>query len=289
MSIHRDRRLLSVATIVVVFALLSTLSDRASAALTTLTSGNSVVEIESGAPGDDPADQGMLLWEVDGVSHLFQQWFWFRTGGVGGEIVLGELAPQTVTPVGTNQLILSYGDAADGFSITVIYTLTGGTPGSLSSAIGEQIVIENLSANPLDIHFFQYTDFDLGGDAGDDSARFVAANEVEQQDGGGSTLSEAIVTPAASHRQIDTFPAIFVDLTDALPTTLSDTPAIGVPFGPTDVTWAFQWDFVILPQGVQTISKIKSIQGVVPEPASIALWSLGAIGLIGIRSRKRRG
>jgi hypothetical protein len=253
----------------------------------TLTSGNSVVEIEEvGGAGVE----GMVEWEVDGVNHLFLQWFWQRVGGAGGEDVLSALTGPTASQPASNILTLGYGPGANGLAVDVTYTLTGGPSGSGSSVISELILLTNTTAAPMDLHFFQYTDFDLGNTPFDDVARLVPAllpNEIEQFDPD-TNFAEVITTPAASHYEIAIFPTIINDLTDGAPTTLNDTPGPGVPLGPADVSFAFQWDFTLAPQGVALISKTKHIQGVIPEPASLAIWGLGALSLTAFGLRRRR-
>jgi hypothetical protein len=233
----------------------------------------------------------MISWEVDGVNHLFQQWFWQRVGG-GAEAELGALGLTSATPTGSNILDLVYGPAVGGLQVSITYILTGGPSGSGTSGISEVITLKNTSSVAMDLHFFQYTDFDLGGvlDAFDDVARFttaIAGNEIEQFDPD-TNFSEVITTPAAGLHQISAFPAIHSSLTDGGPTTLTDTPAPGVLFGPADVEFAFRWDFTLAAGDETLISKTKRVRGVIPEPASLAIWGLGALSLSAFGLRRRR-
>jgi hypothetical protein len=91
-------------------------------------------------------------------------------------------------------------------------------------------------------------------------------------------LSETVVTPAPSHREIDFHPATLAKLSDAAPTTLSDTPTMTTVVGPGDLTWAYQWDFVLPAGGTYQISKDKHLTGI-PEPTAVVLLSLG-VGLV---------
>ena len=103
-----------------------------------------------------------------------------------------------------------------------------------------------------------------------------------------TVLSETVVTPAPSHYELATTFATLISLNDLLATTLSDLPLLGVPLGPTDATWAFQWDFSIGSGGSAIISKDKSIRRV-PEPGTLILFGFGLIGLaiLGRRYRYR--
>jgi hypothetical protein len=68
-----------------------------------------------------------------------------------------------------------------------------------------------------------------------------------------------------------------------LPTTLSDTPALGAVLGPADVTWAYQWDVIIQPGSTFQISKLKNLQAIhAPEPATVLLLGLGELALGGL-------
>jgi hypothetical protein len=226
-------------------------------------------------------------WQVDGVNQLRQQAFWYRVGNTAEQSVHSlpiafEMATNTNFDPNLDTLFTRYLGA--GFRIDMHYSLDGGLPGSRTSDLAEQISISNTGTSPLDFHFFQYNDFDLNGSAAGDSAVFTNANAVQQSEGALS-VSETVHTPAASHREIDTFAATLAKLTDAVPTTLSDLPATGTSLGPGDMTWAFQWDFTLLPGRTYLISKDKHLGGV-PEPTAAILLSMG-IGLLVAARRPR--
>jgi hypothetical protein len=254
-------------------------------ALFTLTDDNSSAQF------DTATDLNNFNWTVDGVDQLGRQAFWYRIGNVAEQSV--HTLPIGVQ--GTNdsnfdgnpdQLFVRY--LGNGFRIETRYTLDGGLPGSSVSDMGEQISITNTLDSPLDFHFFQYADFDLGGTPGGDSAVFTNVNTV-QQFKGASQLTETVVTPIPSHREIAFTPVTFNKLNDGVPTTLSDTPPIGTVFGPGDVTWAYQWDVLLQPGQTFEISKDKNLRAgaPVPEPATCSLLSLASCLLLA-RWRKRR-
>ena len=264
-----------------IFLSLSVLSgQRSFAGLFTLVDENSSAVFDTGSQAN------AFNWTVDGVDQLYQQAFWYRIGNVA-EQSLDTLPHPVEGTTDTNfdgdedTLFVRYNGA--GFNIDVRYTLDGGLPGSRASDIAEQISISNLGQSPLDFHFFQYADFDLNDTDGGDTAVFVNANTVHQSEGALS-VSETVITPAASHREIDFFPATRDELNDGVATTLSDTP-IGTVVGPGDVTWAFQWDFTVQPGNTFIISKDKRLSGV-PEPTACALLSIG-VGLLLAARRKR--
>jgi hypothetical protein len=243
----------------------------------TLTSGNTVVTY------DPDTQAGMSSWTVDGVNQLAKQWFWYRVGATGGESALNTLSHTTTTGTfGGAALVESVFTSPGNFSITITYTIKGGTVGSKKSDIAEVISIENLSGSALPIHFFQYSDFDLGGTANNDSGWMANPNTIDQSDLS-TALSETVATPGANEYQvgIGTAAGLMASLNDALPTTLSDTPLIGIAnkIGPTNVAWAFQWDFNIAGNDSALISKDKQISPTPDVGSTLALLGAALTGL----------
>jgi hypothetical protein len=139
----------------------------AGAAVHLLTHNNSTVEI------DDASAAGMFNWTVDGVDQMSQQWFWYRIGSTGGEssIYTIDATPTAAVALGR---ILSLTYTADNIEIEILYTLTGGAAGSGTSDVAETISIHNTSSDVMELHFFQYSDFDLNGMAGGQTAQFIS-------------------------------------------------------------------------------------------------------------------
>jgi hypothetical protein len=269
MPIQKFKRAATIALIVVAAVTFS--AARAQAAILAVTDLNTFVQVDSSS------QSGMFTWEVDGVDQMFQQWFWYRVGS-GPEASINTLTPTAAGVVGRN-IVTNY--AGNGFTIEVTYLVTGGTANSGTSDVAETIRIINTGTAPLDFHFFQYSDFDLCGNAGGETATFVNANTVDQTDIGGCHLSETVVTPDASHREAGIFAATLSSLNDGGATLLSDNVSSG--FG--DATWAFQWDVVIGAGGSFIISKDKHLSAI-PEPASLFLLGSGLLG--GLKAARRR-
>ena len=146
----------------------------------TLLSNNSKVVINDDGP------LGVDQWQVSGVNQLQQEWFWFRVGSTGPQSSLdtlqlvGSPVPVDSTGGGTpNFVSTTYQTApaaANPFKINVTYNLTGGATGSPSSDLAEAIKITNTGTSNLQFHFFEYTNFDLGGTAGGDSVQIIGGN-----------------------------------------------------------------------------------------------------------------
>lgn len=243
----------------------------ASATQFTLVDGNSVVGINT------MSQDGMYSWLVNGQPQLAKQWFWFRVGNTPESSldslpIVFEGTQDSNSFPGPERLFVVYADPNQRFEISLDLFLGGGAPGTPNSTLVEAIRIHNLQSTPLSMSFFQYVDFDLGGTPLGDTVERVNANTMLQTSGP-LTVSESVVTPQASHYQVDTFPNILNLLNDSSATVLNDN---GGPISG-DVTWSFQWDITLPANGTYLISKIKTLS--VPEPSSIALGLLGLAGL----------
>ena len=241
-----------------------------------LVDGNSLADIDPGT------QSGMYNWIVDGVDHLAQQWFWYRIGA-GQEFSIDTISAPVVVHPTANTATITYANAL--LSVRVDYTLFGGVPGDGASHIQESLTINNLSGTALDLHFFQYSDFDLLGTPAGDRVQlgkdvFLKFNEALQTEGP-IVFSETDVTPGADRGEANFFPNTLNSLNDGLATTLNNNAG---PVGPGDVTWAFEWDRLLDPNGSLLISKNKYIQ--VPEPGTLALVGLGLATFLSLRRRK---
>ena len=109
--------------------------------------------------GIDPSSQaGVYQWDVNGVSHLNRQWFWYRLGPTGGESSLDTLpllVNSFVPSTPLNGLDVTY--TGNGFTLDIDISIAGGTAvGTQVSSVSEQITISNTTASALAISFFQY-------------------------------------------------------------------------------------------------------------------------------------
>jgi len=247
---------------------------RAEATQLTVSDTNSSITV------DDASASGMHIWTVDGVDQMFQQWFWYRIGDLGGEHSIDDLsAAVSISSDVFNIIQITY--SAGGLTIETTYTLHGAALGSNQSDVSEQVTVTNETGAALAFHFFQYSDFDLCGNIGGQTVTFVNANTVDQT-GGGCNLSETVVTPPASHHQAGGFASLLNALEDGAPTLLNDNAG----FGPGDATWAFEWDVNIANHGSFQLSKDKNLRAAIPEPASLLLFGTGLLG--GLRKLRRR-
>ncbi len=229
-------------------------------------------------------NNGQIAWEVDGVSQLFAQEFYFRRAFDTREHLLSaaNLSLDGILTTDTNpfrddsddSLSQLYSDDA-GLQIETVFTLRGGSDGSSRADLAEQIIIRNLSQESMSISFFQFVDFDLGGDAAGDAGQIVSGNTVSQSDDG-FFVSETVVTPQPNYFQVGDADEISGMLNDESVDSLDNTASYAGNVG-----WSFQWDITLAAGQSFIITKDKSV---VPAPGSFAL--LGLAGAIVTRRRR---
>jgi hypothetical protein len=228
----------------------------------------------------------MSSWTVEGTNQLAKQWFWYRVGTTGYETSIDNLTLAASSALDTdsdNNDDFTYARyTGTGFQIELKISLTGGTTGSKNSLVSEQIRITNTGSSPLDFHFFQFCNFDLGGaaDATDDQVTiiFPLVDTIVYQWDPDWEADTALLLEADYYMAGDPS-AILALFSDGSPTTLSG-PATA---GPADVAWALQWDFTL---GGGKSYLIGAEKLITPEPATLSLLALGGLALVLRRRRK---
>ena len=214
-----------------------------SAMSVTLNDGNSAANIDL----DNPA--GQFGWTVDGVTQLFQQWFWYRVGDTGPESTIDTLGLDIHKLIdhgapGDEKVIARYGFGNSGtdLAIELTFTLTGGTAGSGASDILETIEVfkQNDSAS-LPVDFFEYVDLDLGGTPIDLSVQISGGNTAVQTDFN-LLVSETSDVPLPDRWEVGVYPDTVTKLNDG---DADDLNNVAGPLVAANLTWAFQWELDI--------------------------------------------
>ncbi len=251
-------------------------AGQASALQTTLEDpfpANTKVRLETRITGANPT--GMYYWEVDGIHHVHRQWFWYRIGTTA-ESDLGSLTHYSsplINDTNANgyddELVAVYQDPA-GLRISVTLRLRGGGTGSFQASMTETVVIENLTPSPMNVAFFQYTDFDLSGSLGDDHVELTgAALELAKQEDPGAIMTQTITGKLPTQAQVDVLDGAndqLVEMNDSSTTVLANIP--GPAFGNT--SYAYGWDLTLTPSGTANATASFQIKKKIdPQPAPV--------------------
>lgn len=236
----------------------------------------------------DPAT-GAVDWTVDGVNQLNQQSFHYRVGSSGPEQNVSNIdSTPSIIKNEARHLDVLYANSQ--LSVDALYYLTGNYAGSGLSGLNLTLTIKNLSATTLDLHFFQYADFNLGGVAGGQTNRIFMQGSRYNRVGqyyGTSVLNNTLSSGLMPATRVEAALAgvTLASLTDGNPTLLGNTLAAGLG----DVTYAIQWDYVLQAAGVAgdslQISQLISLQ--VPEPSSVALIGTGLLAAALLRRSRK--
>ena len=256
------------------------LSLGASAQDITIANKNSSLDVNTNTSA------GVINWNVDDVDYAKNQWFYYRVGS-GPESPLQSITSSPAVAITSlssfARLNLTYANSS--YSVLTSLRLTGNTPGSGRSQLNEDITVSNLSGSPLDLHFFQYSDFDLFGTTGGQSVQFYQNSANNQyykavQNDGTRTVTETVNSTIfpIGHFEAALFNDTLSSLTDGTPTTLNDVTSAGVG----DVSFSYQWDVTLAPGASFQLSKLIEI---VPEPSSMAILALAGISMTLYRRR----
>ncbi len=166
---------------------------------------------------------------------MTQSWLFYRVGAVGPEAGIQNIGAPVVNQYLNNASfrLLDVSYANSGYSVRTVYSLTGNDPGTGKANLSETLTVANSSAGNLDFHFYQYSDFDLGGNPGGQSVLFSQNTvngqyyKVTQTDGSRSvteTINSAV--PPIGHYEAAYFANTLNSLNDGNPTTLGDVGSL---------------------------------------------------------------
>lgn len=248
----------------------------ASAQNVTISNNNSSALIDLSSPA------GMSAWRVDGLNILNQQSFLFRTGS-GVAAPISSLGAPTVSLPSAMSLNAIY--VGPQFTLTTIYTLVGGGPGSGTADMTEQIKIQNTSLTPLNLVFFQFANFAGNGNFELSQNSHGLINEAFTSNGllDANESLDVGISPGANKGMVGDAATMMNNLSTVPGFTLTG-PDVGIG------AWALEWDRMISANQSITISEDFNLTGItaVPEPTGlrIALTGLVAAGMVRVHGRR---
>lgn len=237
---------------------------------------------------------GITQWTIGGVNQLNLQTFYYSvdTGPATSIYTLGLVSGPTLTTNISKTIVsldATYADST--ISVGTLFSLQSSPIGSAKATLTQTYTINNLLTTAQVFHFYQYSDFDLGGASGDQNVQFYdnGSGEYYQvvQTATSGTILTGLVTgvtggvSAQSEVQAGFYDGNQFGLGSGNPVTLDNTLTAGVG----NVVYAYQWDVLLAPGASLTISEI---QTVVPEPSSMTLVASGVLALTWVWRRRSR-
>ncbi|NUL82772.1 MAG: S8 family serine peptidase [Armatimonadetes bacterium] len=177
---------------------------------------------------------------------LFQNWWFYRVQGNNREYGIGSNLIYWDQPA-PNRMLLVYDEPDDEGSTRIIrfwldYNLFK-TEGD-TAILQIDHYIENLTGVTRTVHFYNYTDFDLSGTAGGDSAANIAPGVLRQTEG--SLFATLTARPHPNFWEIAPFASLRTKLLNTSADTLANATSPSMNF---DATLGFQWSYNNIPTG----------------------------------------
>jgi hypothetical protein len=239
---------------------------------------------------------GVSDWMIDGVNQLNQQWFYYSVGSgpVYSIDTIASWSTPTISHGSAPTLTEMYANST--ISVKTQYILQGQASGSGMATLGDAITINNPSATAQTYHFYQYSDFYLGGVSGGQYVQFNSngagtAYQVIQTGLTGATLTGTVTalsggTSVSPEEQAGIYDGTQFGLGNGNPAPLLNNT---LNAGPGNVVYAYEWDVTLAASGNPGSSlTISEIQAVVPEPSSVALVASGML-VLALLYRRRQG
>jgi hypothetical protein len=236
---------------------------------------------------NDDDFHGALGWTLSGAPeyNLGQMALWYRVGPSDNEDAFGDLAGGSdllltgSSQPASNTVIANYAATnPQPYAATATYLLTGQYDGIGTSKLQIDVSVFNTGSEVLDFHLFLFNSFALNRFPTNDTAVVLSATNATQYDTAMVLMTMASLP--ASHYEVGEL--FFSKMSNPAPDDLNDYA--GPLLYPPD--FAFQWDMSI-PAGESWSVGITHTLAVIPEPATMGLLGLGALGVWLVRHRRR--
>lgn len=229
---------------------------------------------------------GLSDWTIDGGNQLDQQWFYYSvgTGPVNSIDTISPWTTPTTTTGNSPTLTETYANSI--LSVETLYDLQSQLPGSGRATLGTTVIIDNVSSTAQTFHFYQYSDFDLGGTPGGQSVQFQGTTrpyEVMQTGNGGLLTGTINALSGGTFASVEEVAGVYdgtqFGLANGNPAPIFNDSSLSASG---NVDYAYEIDATVAPGSSIVISEIQSV----PEPGALALLSAGLLGL-GVLGRRR--
>jgi hypothetical protein len=239
---------------------------------------------------------GLSNWTIDGANQLNKQWFYYSVGS-GPVYSIDTIAPWSTPTLSTNlgktQITLNETYSGSAISVGTKYVLAGGVLGSGQATLSQTLTLSNPSSTTQVFHFYQYSDFDLGGVSGGQNIAFSSNGsglyyQVVQSSLAGPILNGSVTGVNGGSNTVSEVQAGLWDGTQFGLGNGNPAPLLNntLTAGSGNVVYAYEWD-ATLASGDSII--ISEIQTVVPEPSSMALIGSGMLALTLLGRRRQDG
>jgi hypothetical protein len=242
---------------------------------------NSTVNGSTYAASYDSSINGFTTWSANGANQLALQSLYYSINGGSVSQLTGAIVNTGSSGFTSQYITATYATSAGSIADTL--TING-------NVLSEAIQFNNLTANPLNVSIFQYSDFVLGGSsaAGSQTVNMTPASgggyATANQSGGGLALTWNGDAPSGTTRvqanssgsPFGAFIGLGSDLDNATLAAIN-----------THAVFGYEFSGSVLSGNLLTISENAAYPSPVPEPSSGALISAGMLGLF-LSVRRRR-
>jgi hypothetical protein len=238
------------------------LSAALSAQALTINEGNLTVRTAA-VPAGNSACLFDLKADALAIDHGYAHWWFYRLAGDTQEFALNDSGPVTggVPPFNTHA-DRDFADVGSRGLLRANVDMDIYSAGPASGVLTSRVTFTNLSAVPQTLDLFCYSDLDVAGSSGDDSATGDGQHHVVTDASG---VRIEIRAAGADHSQVGVYPSVLNSLTDAALNDLNDT----LPPFSGDYTGAFQWQARTLQPGEQrsftVVFAVDTAANVVPQ------------------------
>jgi hypothetical protein len=246
----------------------------------TITAPNNNSSVQVNLSG---GSSGLSDWQIGGVDQLYKQWFYYS---------LDSGTVNSIDTIASPSSIVNHTTGLAPFvsSIYANSAISVSTKFSLNNAptLQDTITVLNPSSSGQThvFHFYQYSDFDLGGIPGSQNVQFYnngsgSYYEVKQS-GGAASLDVTVSASNLSEVQAGLYDGNQFGLGNG-----NSAPTLNNTFaaGPGNVDYAYEWDVTLAPGSSFQISELQTVT--VPEPSPVALMASGLLALALLYRRRR--